>query len=119
MKLRAALWMFCVMAVVLSGCGVRSINQIMADPSRYANKDVRIEGSVIESYSVLGRGAYQVDDGTGQLWIVSEKGVPREGARVRVKGKIRDGFNLGNLVNLPKQIGSGLVMVESSHKAKD
>ncbi len=106
-------------AVLLSGCATRSINHILADPSRYANKDVRIEGRVTDSYSVLGRGAYQVDDGTGRLWIVSREGVPREGARVAVKGKIKDAFNLGNLVNLPKQADSGLVMIESSHKAKD
>jgi hypothetical protein len=108
-----------VAAVLLSGCAARTINHILADPSRYANNSVRIEGSVTESYSVLGRGAYQVDDGTGRIWVVSEKGVPREGARVSVKGKIRDGFNLGNLVTLPKQVDSGLVMIESSHKAKD
>ena len=91
----------------------------MADPSRYANKEVRIEGGGTDSYSVLGRGAYQIDDGTGRHWVVSEKGVPREGARVSVKGKVRDGFNLGSLVKLPKQVNSGLVMIESSHKAKD
>ena len=108
-----------IVAMFLSGCAVRTINQIMADPSRYANKEVRIEGGVTDSYSVLGRGAYQIDDGTGRLWVVSEKGVPREGARVSVKGKVKDGFNLGSLVRLPRQVNSGLVMIESSHKAKD
>jgi hypothetical protein len=41
------------------------------------------------------RGAYRIDDNTGQLWVVSDKGTPRTGARVTVKGTIREGFNLG------------------------
>jgi len=108
------------MLLLLSlGCSTKTINHIMADPSRYANKEVRIEGTVTESYSVIGKGAYQLDDGTGRLWIVSTKGVPRKGARVSTKGKVKDGFNIGSMVKLPKELDSGLVMLESSHKAKN
>jgi hypothetical protein len=115
------LGMFVVLVVVLLslGCGTKTINHIMADPSRYADKTVKIEGTVTESYSVIGKGAYQLDDGTGKLWIVSTKGVPRKGARVSTKGKVKDGFNIGSMVRLPKELDSGLVMIESSHKAKD
>ncbi len=106
------------LALFLTACEQKTINQILADPQRYANKDVGIVGNVVQSYSVLGRGAYQVDDGTGKLWVVSDKGVPRKGARVSVKGKIRDGFDLGSLVKLPEAVGAGLVMMESKHKAE-
>jgi hypothetical protein len=105
------------LVVTLVACEKKSINQIMADPSSHANREVGIEGTVVQSYSVLGRGAYEVDDGTGKLWIVSDKGVPRKGARVVVKGTIQDGFDLGALVKLPDQFRSGIVMIESSHKA--
>ncbi|MBM3804653.1 MAG: hypothetical protein FJW26_20355 [Acidimicrobiia bacterium] len=83
---------------VLVGCEHKTINQILAEPARYANRDVGITGNVIRSFSVLGAGAYQVDDGTGKMWVVAKSNVPREGARVGVKGKIQDGFNLGGLV---------------------
>lgn len=109
----AILWI-----LALSGCEQKTINEIRADPARYANKDVSVVGTVTRSYSVLGRGAYEVEDGTGKLWVVSDKGVPREGARVGVKGTIRDGFNLGSIVRLPEAISSGLVMIEKEHKAK-
>jgi hypothetical protein len=105
----------------LTACASKSINHILADPSRYANREVRVSGAVVESYSVASRGAYRIDDSTGQLWVVSDKGVPRKGARVTVKGTIRDGFNLGVLgdrINLPAGIDSGLVMMESSHTAQ-
>jgi hypothetical protein len=109
-------------ALVLSACATRSVNQILADPSRYRNREVRVSGAVVESYSFANRGAYRIDDQSGQLWVVSDRGVPRKGARVTVKGTIREGFNLGALgdrINLPAGIGSGLVMMESSHKARN
>lgn len=105
--------------LMLIGCERKSINQILADPHQYAHREVSVVGQVVQSYSVLGRGAYQIEDGTGQLWVVSYNGtgVPRKGARVGVKGKIQDGFDLGTLVKLPEVVSSGLVMIESSHKA--
>lgn len=104
--------------LALTACGPKTINHVLADPSRYANKDVKLEGRVVESYSVAGRGAYRLEDETGRLWIVSQRGVPRQGARVEVKGKVREGFNLGSVVQLPKDLSTGLVLIESSHKAK-
>ena len=109
----------CLIAgAVLTGCERKTINQILAEPDRYARRDVAIVGNVVESYSVLGRGAYRVDDGTGRIWVVSDKGVPRKGARVGVKGRIKNGFDLGSIIRLPEAFRSGLVMVEISHRAK-
>jgi hypothetical protein len=105
-------------AIFLAACEQKTINQIRAEPSRYVDREVGITGKVTRSYSILGRGAYEVDDGTGKLWVVSDKGVPRTGARVGVKGRIRDGFDLGSIVKLPEAISSGMVMIESSHKAR-
>jgi len=104
--------------LVLVGCESKTINQILAEPQRYAHRDVGITGNVVRSFSVLGAGAYQVDDGTGKIWVVAKNNVPREGARVGVKGKIQDGFNLGGLVKLPEVVRSGMVMIESEHRAK-
>ena len=104
--------------LILVGCEQKTINQIMAEPQRYTNRDVGITGNVTRSYSVLGTGAYQVDDGTGKMWVVAKHNVPREGARVGVKGKIQDGFNLGGLVKLPEVVRSGMVMIESDHRAR-
>ena len=111
-----------VSALASAACASRTVNQIIADPSRYRDREVRLSGAVVDSYSFVNRGAYRIDDGTGQLWVVSDKGVPRISARVTVKGRIREGFNLGSLgdrINLPLGIGSGLVLMESSHKANN
>ena len=98
-----------------------TINKVAADPSRYRDHDVTISGTVSESFSATNRGVYRVQDRTGQMWVLSEHGVPRNGAHVSVTGTIREGFNLGSfggLINLPPGAASGLVLVETSHKAK-
>jgi hypothetical protein len=105
-------------AFAMTGCEQKQINQIKADPSRYANREVAVIGTVTRSFSVLGKGAYEVEDETGKLWVVSDRGVPREGAHVLARGKIRDAFNLSSVVKLPEPISSGLVMIENSHKAE-
>lgn len=119
--LRPAAFFVALVTLVGSAACATSINSVLADPSRYRNRDVKLSGSVDESYSVADRGFYRLDDGTGQLWIVSEHGVPRNGARVSVHGTIRDAFNLGAIgsrVKLPPAVASGVMMLEKSHKAK-
>ncbi|HSF16029.1 MAG TPA: hypothetical protein VLK65_10805 [Vicinamibacteria bacterium] len=113
-----------MIAVVGLGCAQKTVNDVLADPSRYARKNVALEGQVVESFSVAGNGFYRIEDPTGRLWVFSNRGVPRKGAHVRVKGKIHDGFDLTSLegfVKLPEpikeRIETGLLMVESSHKA--
>lgn len=117
---RALLAVLLVAGLAASGCA-KTINHVLADPSRYRDREIKLSGEVRDSYSVANQGAYRIEDRTGQLWIISDRGVPRTGARVTVRGIIREGFNLGTLgerLRLPPGIGSGLVMVESSHKAK-
>lgn len=104
--------------LVTAACEQKSINQIKAEPNRYSHTEVAIVGHVVQSMSVLGRGAYEVDDGTGRLWVISRTGVPRKGARVVVKGTIRDAFNLETILKLPQAPTSVLVMMESEHRAR-
>src|SRR6185295_17295662 len=72
-----------------------TISKINADPGRYRNKEVGIAGTVKDSYGVLGNGAYELDDGTGRIWVVTTRGVPSRGSRVGAKGKIYTGFSFG------------------------
>ena len=106
--------------VIASGCAT-SIRKITLDPSKYTNREVKVSGQVVDDVSLGGRGAYRIDDGTGTLWVVSDGGVPRRGARVRTTGRIRDAFDIsifGGRISLPGGLNSGLVMVESSHDTK-
>jgi hypothetical protein len=70
-----------------------NIAKINADPDRYRNKEVGIAGRVTDSYGVLGAGAYELDDGTGKIWVATRRGVPSRGSRVGAKGYIHSGFS--------------------------
>jgi hypothetical protein len=84
--------------VALAGCkGVTPIKDLLDDPSRYEGQTVRIAGTVESSVGVLTVGAYKLDDGTGTITVVSKaSGVPRQGAKVGVQGKVKAAFTLGS-----------------------
>jgi hypothetical protein len=101
-----------VVALSATALAKKSINQINADPSRYRNKTISIVGTVTDSYGVLGNGAYEIDDGTGRMWVVADRTVPARGARVEAKGQVVTGFIL-------RGHNMGTVLRESGRKAKD
>ena len=87
-----------LVVAVVAGCkgSATPIKTLLDDPGRYEKQTVRIAGKVGSSVGVLGYGAYQVDDGTGTLTVVTkEGGAPREGAEVGVEGEFRSAYTLG------------------------
>ena len=91
------LWVLATAALVFLSCkGTTSIKTLLDDPGRFDGQTVRIAGDVQGSVGALGFGAYQVNDGTGTLSIVTEGGgAPRQGARVGVEGTFRSAYTLG------------------------
>jgi len=89
-----------------------TISKILADPGRYHNKEVAVTGRVTNSYGVLNQGAYEIDDGTGRIWVVTKRGVPSRGAQVGAKGHVYTGFNLSG-----RDLGT--VLEETDRRAKD
>jgi hypothetical protein len=89
-----------------------TISKINADPGRYRNKEVGVAGRVTDSYGVLNQGAYEIDDGTGRLWVVTRRGVPSRGSHVGAKGRIYQGFNFGGR-------SFGTVLEETDRRAQN
>src|ERR1700761_5211917 len=79
--------------LLLAGCPTSAhIADINQAPGRFADKDVSIHGTVSEAFSALGNGVYQVDDGTGKIWVFSQNyGIPGNGVRVAVTGRVEQG----------------------------
>ena len=71
-----------------------NIAKINRDPGRYAGKEVGIAGTVTNSWGVMGNGAYEIDDGTGRIWVATRRGIPSRGARVGTKGYIHNGMSI-------------------------
>jgi hypothetical protein len=81
-------------ALFLMGCPDQTtINRLNGDPARYRNKKVLIVGTVTNSYGAAGFGAYELDDETGKIWVLTQRGAPSKGARVGAVGKYVQGIN--------------------------
>ena len=85
-----------VVLITLSGCSrTIRIRDLLDRPQEYDGKTVQVEGTVTQSAGVLGTGAYEIDDGTGRIYVVARGGgVPREGAKTKASGRFESVFNL-------------------------
>ena len=96
---RKSIWLVLLIASVLllAGCPPRtSIATITRDPGHYTGKQVTLAGKVVDSYGALGRGMFEINDGTGTIWIFSNGfGVPNNGLKVVVTGRVQQGFSFG------------------------
>ena len=84
--------------LLLAGCAsVTPIGELLQNSSKYNGKEVRIKGEVKESAGLLGKGAYQVKDGTGTLTVISETSAPPPtGSTIGVKGVFQALLTLGS-----------------------
>jgi len=94
-----------------------SIADIEANPSRYYDREVGIIGRVDTSYGVSipiireQGGIYKVSDGTGSIWVVTQRSVPSKGAELGIKGKIQNGVSYNGR-------NYGLVLMEDDRRFK-
>lgn len=122
MKLRTKLFLFVTIltaGLLLTACPERtSIGDIEANPGRFNDKEVAIAGTVRDAYGVSipvikngSGGAYKINDGTGSIWVITQKGIPTKGAQLGVKGKIQNGVNINGR-------NYGLVLIEDDRRFK-
>ena len=82
--------------VLFTACpGQTNVAKINSDPGHYRGKEVGIAGRVVDSYGIPGYGAYEIDDGTGRIWVVTKRGAPTRGTRVGTKGYVQTGITFG------------------------
>ncbi|MBW4489202.1 MAG: hypothetical protein KME12_15540 [Trichocoleus desertorum ATA4-8-CV12] len=64
---------------------------------------VYIQGNVVRQVPLMQKQAYEIQDRTGSIWIVTQNQAPKSGKAVLVKGKVRyqqipvGGQNLGEV----------------------
>ncbi|MBI1789946.1 MAG: hypothetical protein HYR60_20645, partial [Acidobacteria bacterium] len=71
MRTRVLLAASLAASLALTGCYSLKIGQINADPTRWSNRHVSVEGVVTNSFGALGAGGYQIDDGTGRIVVIT------------------------------------------------
>ncbi len=86
--------LFCVLSLLLTSCDRTKIGDIKSDPGRFQNKEVTIAGKVTGvSIGALNTGLYEIDDGTGKLYVLSSsRGAPSKDAYIGVKGTVMQTF---------------------------
>jgi aspartyl/asparaginyl-tRNA synthetase len=91
------LLVFLAAALLLAACTPRpKIKEIVDHPRDFAGKVVQIEGEVKSVFSLIVLKYFTLDDGSGTITVVTEKPLPRKGERLTVKGKVEEGFSLGD-----------------------
>lgn len=60
----------------------------LRQPQR-VERSIPLKGSVTQRLAILNGWLYQIDDGTGQVWILTQQEPPAVGKQVYVKGLLR------------------------------
>ena len=87
------------MLMPLAGCSsTTKIGDIMAKPLQYEGKTVSVKGTAGDTlwFAVLDKGAYQIGDGSGTIWVVTTQPPPQKGLQISTKGTVSTAFKLGD-----------------------
>jgi hypothetical protein len=93
-----------------SGLMSTKIADINNKPRHYADKEVTVSGEVTATFSLVVIKYFTLRDDTGEITIVTERALPKEGERLTIKGIVREAFSLGSKTLL--------VIVEKPNKAR-
>jgi hypothetical protein len=89
-----------------------TVSNVLADPRPLIGREITVSGVAGESLSVLGAGYFELNDqkadGGIMLTVVSNRGMPRAGKQVTVRGTLRQVYAAGAreeliLVESPQQ----------------
>ena len=84
--------------LLIVGCKAKTIpiKDLLANTGGYDGQTVQVSGTVKSSAGAFGHGVYELDDGTGTIPVVTEKGgTPAQGAKVGVRGTFHSAFTIG------------------------
>ena len=95
-RIWAALCFSLVIMTACSGLFPTPIREITANPRTYADKQVWVSGTVEETFSLVVVKYFTISDGTGELVVITQKTLPAKGEKIKVRGKVRDAFSLGD-----------------------
>ena len=72
-----------------------SIKEIVKDPRTYVDHTVTVEGNVTGVLSLVVFKYFTINDGTGQINVVTDRPLPRQGQKIKVIGKVKEVIALG------------------------
>ncbi|MEA5467315.1 hypothetical protein [Spirulina sp. 06S082] len=81
-------FVFPLLLLGLTGCNFVGTNQIDRLTPQSAGKIISVSGEAIAQAPFLDRGAYQLENKRGQIWVMSDQTLPAIGAIVKVRGRV-------------------------------
>jgi len=99
--MRSTTWVVGIVlaSLAISACGsvfATKVADILADPRKYDGREVTVSGTVTKTTNLVFVKYFKVDDGSGEIVVVTERPLPRQGEELRVKGKVNEKFAVGN-----------------------
>lgn len=102
--MKKALTAFLLLALVSAamlgnGCAsTTSIGDIKANPSQYEGKEVSLKGTVNNSFwlALLTKGAYELTDNTGSIWVVCSQTPPSKNTIIKIRGTVEKAVTIGD-----------------------
>ena len=85
-------------SMLAPGCkgGGIPIHDLLANSGNYEGKPVQVVGEVKSAAGAFGYAVYQIEDDTGSITVVTERGgAPVTGATIGVKGTFHSAFSIG------------------------
>lgn len=81
----SGLWWIILSSLI--SCQVPSTT-IQEISSQKTGRAINLTGKVIHIAPFVANSAYQLEDHTGKVWVVTEKNLPQLGQQINIKGKI-------------------------------
>ena len=94
--LRAGVLLALALGFLSCGMFKTKIGDIREDPRKYDGKLVTVAGTVKEATNLGFLKFYVLDDGTGEIHIVTEKPLPKKGVEVRARGTVNEELSIGS-----------------------
>jgi len=113
-KAAIACLLFGLTAVLMTSAGCNtstSISDIKDNPSQYYGQEVTVQGTVGGRFwlALLTKGAYELTNDTGSIWVICQHTPPETGAEVRVRGTVEQVASMG-------EYSGGIAIIESNRE---
>lgn len=77
-----------ILCISLVSCGKSWVTVAEISPQK-SERTIFLKGRVSQVAPLIDRGAYQLDDGTGKIWVVTSQTAPQLGEEINLRGKIK------------------------------
>lgn len=108
-KLRIVVFLLAILLLACDqGFFTTPIGSLLKNPRDYEGKLVKVSGEVTENMNIFIIKGFKLKDDTGEIFVITDKILPKVGAKATAQGYIKEGFTIGDV--------QSIVIMESSKK---